>query len=215
MKRTILLTLLGAGVLARAATATISLSASPSAQTAAPGGTFNVTLSLSVTATSGNPTNVDGFDMYFVTLTGNRGLFSISAATGTGDFKSFGPTEPSGGDALNVDAATGFVRNGVDQGFLGPSPTAPPANYSLETVTFSIAPSTALGTYSFSTSTMANAGPAYYSDIFDSGGTVYPIDNAGTFSITVVPEPSTFGFLAVAASAGLAGYALRRRRARA
>ncbi len=210
MKKILLLTFLAAGLLTQSALATITITATPSTQSVAAGGTFNVTFSLSVTQATA-PANVAGFDLYLATITGNSGRFAITTATGQGVFTSLGPTEPNGGDFLSTTAATGFVRNGVDQGFLATAnQTTPVSGLALERLTLSVAVGTPAGNYTFSTSTAANAG-AQFTRITDSNGTTYQIDNPGTFSITVVPEPSTWALL-LAGTGAVLGITSRRQR---
>jgi hypothetical protein len=112
---------------------------------------------------------------------------------------------------LSTAAAGGFVRNGLDMGFSAtPAQTVPQTNQPLETLHFSIANSVLPGTYTFSTTTTANAGQ-FFSDVSDSNGAVFE-GQPGTFQITVVPEPSTWSLLGLG-SLGSVGLALRRRRA--
>lgn len=178
----------------QASAQTISIAASPTSQSVAPGGSFNVSLTLSVPQGAG-PSNVAAYDLYLITGSANAGYFSITSATATGPFNAFGPND-SAGDPLNTAATTGYVMNNLDQGFSGTTQTVPFANLQLETLTLSLGMNVPAGTYTFQTSTTPTAG-VYYSDVSDSGGTVYEVTAPGTFSITVVPEPSALVWLCV------------------
>ena len=211
MKSILLIASLILGLLIQSSPASITFNASPSAQSVAAGGTFNVSLTLTVTGAVGDPANVTAFDLYLVTAAINSGFFRITSAVGNGAFTALGPTEPGGGDPLSTAAAGGFVRNGVDQGFSATSAqTTPLTNALLETLTLSVAAGVAPGVYTFSTSTSANAG-AFFSDVSDSNGMIYQ-GGPATFQITVVPEPSTWAFLGLGAL-GCLSVVLRRRTA--
>ena len=171
----------------------ISIAASPASESVAAGSSFNISLTLSVPQGSG-PSNVTAYDLYLVTAATNSAYFSITAVNPTGPFNTLGPDDTNG-DPLKIAAGSGYVRNGIDQGFSGTAQTVPFSNLALETLTLAVAANTPANTYIFQTSTMATAG-VYYSDVSDSGGKVYEVTSAGTFSISVVPEPSslaTFG----------------------
>ena len=162
-----------------------------------------MTFSLAVTQSSA-PATVAGFDLYLTTDSGNSGLFAIAAAMGMGTFTSLGPTEPAGGDFLSTtpNPPTGSVRNSEDQGFLATANQPTPFSGALEQLTLSIAAGTPAGTYTFSTSTQATAN-AQYTRITDGNGMTYQIDNPGIFSVTVVPEPSTWALFGVGAAVGV------------
>ena len=192
----------------------ISITASPDSQTVSPSGTFNVSLTVTVPAGSG-PSDLAGFDLFLVTAAANSGNFSITAASPTGPFNSSGPDDSSG-DPLATPAANGFVQNGIDQGFndFGTAQSVPVTNLGLETLTLSVAANTPADTYRFQTSTTPTAAPGDFSDVTDSNGTAYEATSAGTFSITVVPEPSSGALLLLgAAGAGVAAGVRRWRRA--
>ena len=90
----------------------------------------------------------------------------------------------------------------------GSSQATPFSNLALETLTLSVGTAVPLGTYTFSTTTSANSG-GFYSRVSDTGGNVYEITGAGTFAITVVPEPSTWALGLLGGAAGM--IAMRRR----
>src|SRR5712691_25998 len=79
MKKTTLLVALSLAVLVtQSAWATITISASPSSQTVAAGGTFNVTFSLAVTGGTGDPANVAGIDLFLKALKSQNSVSDIS-----------------------------------------------------------------------------------------------------------------------------------------
>ncbi len=182
-----------------------TFSATPSIQMANPGGTFSVTLSLSGMTP---PANITAFDLYLVTASSNSGFFTITGSTPTGPFNAFGPTIPGSGDPLSTAAAANFVRNNVDLGYSGTAQN-PPYNLSLESVSFSIGANVPAGTYTFFTSTQANAGN-FYSDVADTSSGVFTVGQ-GSFQITVVPEPTTLTMVGLGAI-GMCGLNYLRRK---
>ena len=209
MKKTLLLLLAASSLCTvQSSRATISFGATPSSQTVSLGSNFTISISVSVTQNSA-PADLRGFDLYLATAAANSGYFTIQSATPGTSFTLDGP--PAGADPLSTAAAAGFVRNNVDQGFDGSTVNTPVSNLLLETLTLSIGANVPVGTYTFSTTTSANAG-MNYSDVFDSNFAVYQADMPGTFSITVVPEPSTWAMLGFGA-VGVGLMTLRRRRA--
>ena len=173
----------------------ISISAMPGSQSVPTGGSFNVSLAVSVPQGSG-PSDVAGFDLYLVTAAANSGYFSITAATPTGPFNQFGPDD-STPDPLSTDTGTGYVQNSMNQGALandGDAQTVPVTNLNLVNLTLSVGANTPVGTYTLQTSTTPTAG-AGFSDVTDSNGTPYEATSPGMFSITVVPEPATWAMM--------------------
>lgn len=191
---------------AQAGTSGATFVITPSSQSVAAGGTFNVDFSLTGTPP---PDTIAGYDLYLVTAAANSGFFSITSSDATGSpFNALGPDPSDFPDTLNAAAQAGFVRNNANLGYVGDSQN-PPFNIFLQTITISLSPSVAPGTYTFFTSTTANAG-GFFSDVFDSGP-VFEVPQ-GQFSVTVVPEPSTWSLFGLGA-VGLVGLmALRRRR---
>ena len=212
MKKTLLFLITASlFIAAQTSRATISITATPSSQTVNIGSTFTISLSLTVSQNTA-PANVTAYDLYLVTAAANSGYFSVNSATPSANspFTAFGPTQPAGGDPLSTAAAAGYVRNGVDEGYSGTAQATPFANLALETLTLSVGTNVPRGTYTFQTTTMSTAG-VYYSDVSDTGGTVYEATSPGVFSITVVPEPSTW---ALALRGGAAAILAVRRRGR-
>jgi hypothetical protein len=191
------------GLLAQSAFAQYTFNVSPMTQSPS-GGTFSVTISLQDTG----PANAAAFDLYIATAAANSGLFSITGVTGIAPWTSSGPSSGFP-DTLNVAAASGFVRNNVDLGFSSVPPQAAPFTQQIETIYFAY--TAGPGTYTFSTTTTANAG-AFYSDVSDSNGNV--VEAApGTFTLTSVPEPATWSLLGLGGLATVGLNVLRRRRA--
>ena len=211
MKKMLLPLVAAASLLVSAQTsrATISITATPSSQTVNLGSTFTISLSLTVTQSSA-PANVTAYDLYLATASANSGYFRITGANPTGPFAAAGPTNPNG-DPLSTAAASGFVRNNIDQGFSGSAQTTPFANIALETLTLSVGTNVPRGTYTFSTTTTTNSG-GFYSRVSDTSGNVYEITGAGTFSINVVPEPSTWALGLLGAVAAIIAVCHRARR---
>jgi len=149
-----------------------------------------------------------------VTSSANSGLFSITSYSATGPF-----TIPSGSfsspDAINdnnsADAASGFVINHTDLGFGGQAQNSP-YNFPLETLTISTGALTPGATYTFFTSSLATTGSnQLFSDVTDNNGNAFTVPQS-QFSITAVPEPSTW-WLLVSGGLLFTGLTLRRKRA--
>lgn len=212
MKKTLLFlvaaSLLVAARNSRAAGQSITINATPSSQTVNIGSTF--TISLSLTVATAVPSSVTAYDLYLATAAANAGYFRITAATPTGPFTAAGPTNPTG-DPLSTAAASGFVRNNIDQGFSGTAQTTPFTNLALETLTLSVGVNVPTGTYTFSTTTSANSG-GFYSRVSDGSGNTYEPNTPGTFSINIVPEPSTWALGLLGGTVGMLALHRRARR---
>lgn len=213
-----LLTLCGVAVLAlQSAVAQVSFVASPGSQgSLAPGATFNVQIQLSIAGTT--PNNVQGFELLLETTAANSGFFSITGATaGSPGVPTAFPTYP---DALTTGKSnhSGFAQNQFSQGFSFNSVvgTAPFSNVLLETLSISIAPNTPAGTYTFFTTNFSGSGNRA-STISNSSGDTFgdaanePITQ-GSFSVTVVPEPATWAFMALGGIGALAANRFRAKR---
>jgi hypothetical protein len=198
MKKSPLLLLSLAGLLAQTALAQITLVATPGSQSAVAGGTFNVQISLNVTGTT--PANVAGFNLWLETVAANSGFFAVTAAVSNVS----GWNTPSGAtsfpETLTTTGSThaGFAQNTHSLGFVDTSGgsnahVTPFSGLLLETLTFSIAGNTPLATYTFTSTTSAS--DPRTSSVNDSVGASFNVNTPASFSITVVPEPSTWAML--------------------
>lgn len=186
-----------------------TFSFTPLTQNVSLGGSFNVTLSLNGAPP---PNNILGYDVYLVTDAANKPFnFTITASTPSAPFNEIGPTLPS---PITQDSpVAGFVTSDQNLGYLAATaqpPTAGTYNFTLQTLTISIGSAPA-GTYTFFTSTEANAG-FRYGDVFDDPFTDTYTVGQGSFDITVVPEPSTWSMLILGGLGTVGLVALRRRR---
>jgi len=199
MKKTFLI-LCSLADLTSAAFAQVTMTAAPSSQTVAAGGTFNVQISLSVTGTT--PANVAGFNLWIETVAANSGFFAVSGAVSNVS----GWNTPAGAtsfpETLTSTGSThaGFAQNTHSLGFVDTSGGAnahatPFSGLLLETLSFSIAGNTPNGTYNFN-STSATSDPRT-SSVNDSVGASFDVNTPATFSVTIVPEPSTWAMMVV------------------
>jgi hypothetical protein len=217
MKKTLVLLSCSACLVASTALAQITRVATPSSQSATPGSTFNVQISLNVTGTT--PANVAGFNLWLETVAANSGFFAVSAVVSNVS----GWNTPAGAtsfpESLTTTGSThaGFAQNTHSLGFVDTSGGAnahatPFSGLLLETLTLTIAGNTPLNTYSFTSTTSAS--DPRTSSVNDSVGASFNVNTPASFSITVVPEPSTFSLMVLAGigSLGLAFVQARRRK---
>lgn len=212
MKLKLLALVSAVGLLAHSALAQVTFTASPSTQTVNLSSTnlFNVTFTLTVTG--GNPPSINGFDLFVETNTANNpnanSFFSITGATNLlpgSVVPSDTPTYPDTITTVGSDH-TGFAQNAHSQGFSSDTNTSTTNPVPLETLSFSIAPNTPNGTYFFRTSNIASS-TNKYSLVTDASFTAHPVNNDATFSISVVPEPTTWALLCLA---GVGAFVVKR-----
>jgi hypothetical protein len=207
MKKTLLLTICAVGLVVGEAFAQVTMTAttSPNVTALSTGDTFTVTFSLQ------NPPNfVSGFDLFLESNSANvnNGFEIISRTVGAGTDAGL-PTYP---DVISTSTSDhlGFAQNANDQGRFFSTDQAGAS--SLETLTLQVLTSTA-GSYTFSTTssslpenkqTLVFGGPTTADDLNQFSVT------PGDFTVTVVPEPSTW--LAGIGAVGVIGYTMLRRR---
>ena len=188
-----------------------SISASPSTfSISSASGFFDVTLSLSTSAS-----NISAFDLFLQSVSPNinSGNFSISLTSAV-----IGATAAAAGqnpDAISTTSpysnSGARATNGVDQGFsYSADQTITGGNFTLETlrISYSFSSLPSAGTSFTFTTTPSGLGGApgtyFYSNNF---ATFNTINTPASFTVSVVPEPSTYtlvgcGILAMLTAAG-------------
>jgi hypothetical protein len=215
MKRFFLLSVLicavASATFAQVQTTTDTFTFTPSTQTVSSNSSF--TIQVGVTGSGANPNPLDGYDLWLVTSSTTSSLFKITNIAYNAPYNDFASNLPVGGDSFSTAAGSGLTRNSVDLGNISSNTandaTPPFNNTLLETLTISTGSLTPGATYTFFSSTTTNAGTAF-SDLEDSTGGQFQTAQS-QFSVTAVPEPSTWALLA---AGGLlsAGIVLRRKR---
>ncbi len=162
---------------------------------------------LLMTPTSGVDSGVGFFTAYFFSGTaafptansgssaGNQSTFSLA---GSGPNAGFSVSNPSFDLGANVGAGSAV------------STTGGLTNFIVNTLRFTAAPNTPAGTYNF----RATLGPFSPEGtvVADSNNVQYELTSNPEFSITVVPEPSTWALLGLGVLGFLGATMLRRRR---
>lgn len=223
MKRTLLILSIAVAFLGYQASAqTITVTGSNTI--VSPGQIFNVTIQLSVSQALSN--NVTALNLLLATPTSGAnsgvGFFTIQYGSGSTDFPTRNGTgAPTTFNTAGTGGNSGFTLTtltndlGANAGG-GAGRTAPFSNVTVDLLQFTVAGNTPQGVYNIRATlpgtvsnertflnVAGNGGP-------DTGGT-YNINSAPIFTITVVPEPSSWAFLTLGA-AGCAGLVVLRRR---
>lgn len=220
MKKNVLILTAAICFLAQAALAQITFTATPTSQMVDLTSTnvFTVEIRLSIVQDM-DPSELAGFDIVFEALRMQNSidinnLFSVaSSMTPLAGFTQTGfDDDPLTDDMGNSDRAD-YVQTG-NQGYTNGDPAdsidTPFMDLLIATYTFEIAAGTANGTYNFTT-TQLTTSPNKFSDVFGDDAAVVPVDNTADFSITIIPEPSTWSLIALGA---LGAFGISRLRAK-
>jgi len=173
-----------------------------------PGSTFTFDITLSVTSGGSDPiTNVNAISYWFQTSGMNTGYFTITNRQFTA-----GPnTSPWQDPQTPGITYPQHIQPGGNENDLGGTGNTQPsdATYFVARITLQIDPSTPVGTYTISTTTIANGGPRSVVGGTDNVAHELP---ATTYTITVVPEPATLSLLGLSGLGSFGLTVLRRRR---
>jgi hypothetical protein len=182
----------------------------------APGATFTIGVTLNFTA-GGGITSVNGLSYWMYQQSPTSGFpFSITNRDVTSslftDLNSAFTAYPQRLDPISRNPNGTTVD--TDLGALGDfNATNGTGTYFVSTLTFSLDLGAAAGIYTIGNTTVNSPNGANFESVVnDANGDATPI-GASTFTIAVVPEPSTYALLAVGAI--VAGVAVYRRRATA
>lgn len=214
----ILLTLSMAAALALPAYATSTISGTPSSQIVnlASTNVFNVTIQL--TTSGPPPTDLVSVNLLLETLTANASYFTAQFASGSASFPT--ANNPGGPASFNTASTShsGYTDSnpsfdlGANIGGGSPvSNSAGVTNLAVDTVKFTIAPNTPNGTYFFA-ATLGFPGDPNGTFIEGSDNIARGLTSASQFSITVVPEPSTWAMLILGGLGVVGLQSLRARR---
>ena len=159
----------------------------PTAGSYSPGSSFTLSVTLNVT----NATS--GYSLWFDTASANASFLSIGSFTLT---SAAFPDANSANGPQAFDTANpgrmGFLSNLSDLGATTTSGTATPGSYLVQDVTFLIDASAAPGTYTLQTTPAGAGGRASGSSDADFAFETAP---SAVFTVTVVPEPSTWALI--------------------
>jgi hypothetical protein len=176
-------------------------------------GSYNAGTSFSLAITLGISTGSAGYSLWFDTAAANASFFSISGFTIAVGSPFSDPTSANGAQSFNTanGGRPNFLSNLNDLGYTTPGgTTAAAGSYAVETINFLIAANTPAGIYTIQTTPAASGGRASGSS--DASFNFIQAPSA-IYTITVVPEPSTWALLAGGALALGATTAARRQRA--
>lgn len=217
MKKTLLVLVVASAFAYHASAQTYTVTGTPSSQTVNLASTnlFNVTIQLSTSGTP--PTNLVSVNLLLETLNANASFFTVQFLNGSASFPT--ANNPGGPASFNTASTShaGFTDSnptvdlGANVGGGAPvSNAGGVTNLSVDTLRFTIAPGTPNGTYSFN-ATLGFPSDPNGSFLDGSDNVARGITAAPQFSITVVPEPSTWSMLALGGLAAV-GFQLRRTR---
>jgi len=201
-----------------------TISATGNSGTITPGGTFDSTISLSITG-SNTIGNVESLNMLLGTPTSgvNSGanLFTVFVNSLVSPFNNKNSTSASGnqssfttaGDAAN--SGNTISTTSLDLGANTTSPvtvaSSGTTSFGVDVLRFTASPSVLPGTYNFFL-TSGGSQDAQGSWIDNSSNTTFALTSEPVFTITVVPEPATLSLLGLGALGAIGLNLVRARR---